>query len=167
MILALDQGTTSSRALLVDRDGRVAAVAQQAIGQTYPKPGWVEQDPLAIWQAQLDTARQALAKSSRGASGVAAIGITNQRETTIVWERATGAPSARPSSGRTGAPPTPAGPREAGHEPLVAQRTGLVLDPYFSATKLRWILDHVPDGARAAPPASSPAARSTPGWSGT
>ncbi len=89
VILALDQGTTSSRALLVDRVGRVVAVAQQTIGQTYPEPGWVEQDPLAIWRAQLDTAREVLARGSRGAADVAAIGITNQRETTVVWERAT------------------------------------------------------------------------------
>jgi len=147
VILALDQGTTSSRALLVDRDGRVAAVAQQTIGQTYPEPGWVEQDPLAIWQAQLDTAREALAQSSRGVSNVAAIGITNQRETTVVWERASGVPVAPAIvwQDRRTADACRA-LREAGHEPFVTQRTGLVLDPYFSATKLRWILEHVPDG---------------------
>ena len=147
VILALDQGTTSSRALLVDRAGRVAAVAQQTIGQTYPEPGWVEQDPLAIWRAQLDTAREVLAKGSRGAADVAAIGITNQRETTVVWERATAVPVAPAivwQDRRTAAACDAL--RAAGHEPLVARRTGLVLDPYFSATKLRWILEHVPGG---------------------
>ena len=147
VVLALDQGTTSSRTLLVDRTGRIAAVSQQAIGQTYPEPGWVEQDALAMWQAQLATARQVLADGTRGVADVAAIGISNQRETTIVWERATGAPVApaivwqdRRTAGACAAL------RAAGHEPLVTQRTGLVLDPYFSATKLRWILEHVPDG---------------------
>jgi glycerol kinase len=151
VILALDQGTTSSRALLLDRDGRVVTVAQQAIAQTYPGPGWVEQDPLAIWQAQLDTAREALARGSGSAADVAAIGITNQRETTIVWERATGLPVAPAivwQDRRTA--DVCAALRAAGHEPFVMRRTGLVLDPYFSATKLRWILEHVPDGPRRA-----------------
>ncbi|MGD0997847.1 MAG: FGGY family carbohydrate kinase, partial [Thermoleophilia bacterium] len=147
VILALDQGTTSSRALLVDRAGRVVAVAQQAIGQTYPEPGWVEQDPLAIWRAQLDTAREVLAKGSRGAAEVAAIGISNQRETTIVWDRSTGVPVAPAivwQDRRTAAACRAL--HDAGREPFVAERTGLVLDPYFSATKLRWILEHVPGG---------------------
>ncbi len=147
LILALDQGTTSSRALLVDGGGRVVAVAQQAIAQSYPEPGWVEQDPLAMWRAQLDTAREVLAHGAHGAADVAAIGISNQRETTIVWERATGAPLAPAivwQDRRTAAACRAL--RDAGHEPFVARRTGLVLDPYFSATKLRWILEHVPDG---------------------
>ncbi|MGZ4200266.1 MAG: FGGY family carbohydrate kinase, partial [Thermoleophilia bacterium] len=147
LILALDQGTTSSRALLVDGGGRVVAVAQQEIAQSYPEPGLVEQDPLAMWRAQLDTAREVLARGSHRASNVAAIGIANQRETTIVWERATGAPLAPAivwQDRRTAA--TCRALRDAGHEPRVARRTGLVLDPYFSATKLRWILEHVPDG---------------------
>jgi len=147
VILALDQGTTSSRTLVVDRAGRIVAVVQQPIGQTYPEPGWVEQDAFAMWRAQLATARGALAGDSFSVREVAAIGISNQRETTIVWERATGAPVAPAivwQDRRTA--PACAALREAGHEPFVAQRTGLVLDPYFSATKLRWILEHVPDG---------------------
>ena len=93
MILALDQGTTSSRTLLVDHDGRIVAGAQQAVGQTYPAPGWVEQDPLALWRAQLDTAREVLAGRPGAAATVAAVGLANQRETAVVWERATGTPA--------------------------------------------------------------------------
>ena len=151
MILALDQGTTSSRALLVDHDARVVGSAQRAIGQAYPEPGWVEQDPLVIWQTQLDCAREVLAGRPRGAAAVAAIGLANQRETAVVWERATGAPVAPAivwQDRRTAA--VCRALADAGHEPLVRRRTGLVLDPYFTATKLRWILDHVPDGLRRA-----------------
>jgi glycerol kinase len=147
VILALDQGTTSSRAVLVDRDGRIVAVAQRRIGQTYPQPGWVEQDPLEIWAAQREMAVEALERSSRSASDVAAIGITNQRETTIVWDKATGVPvgPAIVWQDRRTADDC-RGLREAGLEPLVRERTGLVVDPYFSATKIRWILGHLDDG---------------------
>ena len=151
MILALDQGTTSSRTLLVDHDGRIVASAQQAVGQTYPAPGWVEQDPLALWRAQLDTARAVLAARPAAAAAVAAVGLANQRETAVVWERATGAPVAPAivwQDRRTAA--TCRALADAGHEALVRRKTGLVLDPYFTATKLRWILEHIPDGPRRA-----------------
>jgi len=151
VILALDQGTTSSRTLLVDHDGRIVASAQQAVGQTYPAPGWVEQDPLALWRAQLDTARAVLAARPAAAAAVAAVGLANQRETAVVWERATGAPVAPAivwQDRRTAA--TCRALADAGHEALVRRKTGLVLDPYFTATKLRWILEHIPDGPRRA-----------------
>ncbi len=147
-VLALDQGTTSSRALLFDHAGRVHGLAQRETLQRYPQPGWVEQDPEEIWQTQLAVAREALARAGAAAADIAAIGITNQRETTIVWERDTGRPvypaivwQDRRTAGICDAL------RQQGVEPLFTHRTGLLLDPYFSATKLRWILDNVP-GAR-------------------
>ena len=147
-VLALDQGTTSSRALLFDEGGRVVGQAQQEIGQHFPQPGWVEHDPAEIWETQRKTARAALAQTGVAATEVAALGITNQRETTVVWDRATGEPIHRAvvwQDRRT----ADACARLAadGHAEAVRQRTGLVLDPYFSGTKLAWILDHV-DGAR-------------------
>jgi glycerol kinase len=148
-ILALDQGTTSSRAILFDRAGRPVSVAQQELRQYYPQPGWVEHDPVEIWSSQLQCARQALQMAQAHPQDVAAIGITNQRETTIIWERAGGRPIApaivwqdRRTSGLC------ARLREQGHEADVTARTGLVLDPYFSATKIGWLLDNVA-GARA------------------
>jgi glycerol kinase len=148
-VLALDQGTTSSRALLFDHQGQVRAVAQREITQHYPKPGWVEQEPDEIWHTQLDVARQALREADVTASEVAAIGITNQRETTIVWDRASGRPLYRAivwQDRRTAELCDQL--KGEGFEALFVGRTGLVLDAYFSGTKLRWILDHVP-GARA------------------
>jgi glycerol kinase len=148
-VLALDQGTTSSRALLFDRDGHVCSVAQQEITQHYPKPGWVEQEPDEIWQTQIDVARQALRQADVAASEVAAIGITNQRETTIVWERATGRPVHRAIVWQDRRTAEICDQLKAeGMEALFTGRTGLVLDAYFSGTKVRWILDRVP-GARA------------------
>ncbi|XZE22405.1 glycerol kinase GlpK [Pirellulaceae bacterium SH449] len=147
-VLALDQGTTSSRAILFDREGKILAVAQQEFRQYFPQSGWVEHDPSEIWQSQLDVARQALQSGQVAANDVAAIGITNQRETVVVWNRQTGQPITRAivwQDRRTAAFCDSL--KAAGHEPLFSQRTGLVIDPYFSATKLRWILDHV-DGAR-------------------
>ncbi len=147
-ILALDQGTTSSRALLFDESGRTIGLAQRETRQFYPQPGWVEQDPEEIFQSQLHVAREALARAGVGAQSVAAIGITNQRETTLVWERATGQPiypaivwQDRRTAGLCDEL------RAQGLEPLFSARSGLVLDPYFSGTKIRWILDNVP-GAR-------------------
>jgi glycerol kinase len=148
-VLALDQGTTSSRALVFDADGRVRGLAQRELTQHYPQPGWVEHDPEEIWRTQLDCAREALARAGIGARDLAGIGITNQRETTLVWERATGRPIANAivwQDRRTAA--ACAALKAAGREPEVRARTGLVLDPYFSATKLAWLLDRVP-GARA------------------
>ncbi len=149
-ILAIDQGTTSSRAIVFDLDYRPVAIAQQEFEQHYPQPGWVEHEPEDIWQTTLATCRQALAKAGLGAAQVAAIGLTNQRETTIIWDRATGKPLHRAivwQDRRTAE--RCAAMRSGGHEPLVSERTGLLLDPYFSGTKAAWILDNV-DGARAA-----------------
>jgi glycerol kinase len=147
-ILALDQGTTSSRALLFDRAGAVRAVAQREFRQIFPHSGWVEHDPMEIWATQAGVMHEVLAKARVGARDVAAIGITNQRETTVLWERATGRPVANAIvwQDRRTAPLCDA-LRDAGHAGLFAARTGLVLDAYFSGTKLRWLLDHVP-GAR-------------------
>ena len=149
-VLALDQGTTSSRALLFDHAGAAcAAVAQHEITQLYPQPGWVEQDPDEIWRSQIDVAREALRQAGVAASEVAAIGITNQRETTIVWERASGRPVYRAIVWQDRRTAEICDQLKAeGFEALFTGRTGLVLDAYFSGTKLRWILDHVP-GARA------------------
>jgi glycerol kinase len=148
-ILALDQGTTSSRALLFDRAGHVCAVAQQEVTQHYPKAGWVEQEPDEIWQTQIDVAREALRRADVAAGEVAAIGITNQRETTIVWDRATGRPVHRAIVWQDRRTAEICDQLKAeGMEALFTGRTGLVLDAYFSGTKVRWILDRVP-GARA------------------
>jgi glycerol kinase len=147
-LLALDQGTTSSRALVFDADGRVAALAQREFRQIFPQPGWVEHDPEEIWESQLAVAREALAALPPEAS-VVALGLTNQRETTLVWERATGRPvfPAIVWQDRRTADHC-ARLKAQGVEPRVRAKTGLVLDPYFSGTKLAWILDRVP-GARA------------------
>src|SRR5512132_275438 len=147
-VLALDQGTTSSRAIVFDRAGAVMASVQQEFRQIYPRPGWVEHDPEEIWRTQRDVAAEALRRAGIGVSDVAALGIANQRETTVLWERSTGTPVApaivwqdRRTASRCDAL------RQAGHEALFARKTGLVLDAYFSGTKLEWLLDNVP-GAR-------------------
>ena len=147
-ILAIDQGTTSSRAMLFDGEVRVAAIVQEEFAQHFPNSGWVEHDPEDIWRTVVATARGALEKAAANAKDVVAIGITNQRETTVVWERATGKPihNAIVWQDRRTAQ-TCQELVAAGHEALVTQRTGLRIDPYFSATKIAWILDHVP-GAR-------------------
>ena len=147
-ILALDQGTSSSRSIVFKPDGSVLTVAQQEFRQIYPHPGWVEHDPQEIWTSQLATARQALQQAGISAAQVASLGITNQRETTVVWRRDTGQAiynaivwqdrRAEPECLRL---------REAGAAPLVQQKTGLLIDAYFSATKLQWILNNVA-GAR-------------------
>ncbi len=147
-LLAIDQGTTSSRALVFDLDARLVASAQKEFAQIYPEPGWVEHDPEVIWATVLSTAREALSAAEAEGYAVRAIGVTNQRETTIVWDRATGRPihNAIVWQDRRTADLC-ARLKADGHEALVAERAGLVLDPYFSATKLAWILDHVA-GAR-------------------
>ncbi len=144
-VLALDQGTTSSRALLFDRAGNVAAVKQHEFAQHYPKPGWVEHDPREIWETQLRAARQVLAEAGASARDVAAIGITNQRETAVVWDRATGEPI-YPAIVWQSRQTTPICDdlRAKGLGEHVRSRTGLVIDAYFSATKIRFILDAVP-----------------------
>jgi len=147
-LLALDQGTSSSRSIVFDSRGGIVAVAQRELPQVYPQPGWVEHDPMEIWRGQLATAQEALAKAGIAARDVAALGITNQRETAVVWHRRTGQPihHAIVWQDRRGEPMC-ARLREQGHEALLRGRTGLVIDSYFSATKVRWLLDHVP-GAR-------------------
>ncbi|CAH0499220.1 MULTISPECIES: glycerol kinase GlpK [Sphingomonadaceae] len=147
-ILAIDQGTTSTRAIVFDADAQPVATAQTEFAQHYPHPGWVEHDPEDIWRDALATARDAIAQSGVGAAGIAGIGITNQRETVVVWDRATGETihNAIVWQDRRTADLCSRLKRE-GHEPAVRAKTGLLLDPYFSATKLAWILDHV-DGAR-------------------
>jgi glycerol kinase len=148
-LLALDQGTSSSRSIVFDASGQALSMAQQELPQIYPQPGWVEHDPMVIWQTQLATARDALAKAGLTALQVRAIGITNQRETTVVWNRRTGVPihHALVWQDRR-AEPTCADLRGRGLAAMVQAKTGLVIDAYFSGTKLRWLLDHVP-GARA------------------
>ncbi len=148
-IVALDQGTTSSRTIVFDLGGTVRAQAQQELRQYYPRPGWVEHDPAEIWSSQLATARQALAQLNPKAAEIAALAIANQRETTLLWERATGRPLSRAivwQDRRTAG--LCAQLRAQGAEAQIRAKTGLVLDPYFSATKLCWLLDNI-DGARA------------------
>ena len=150
-LLALDQGTTSSRAIVFDASGAVRGLAQRETKQIYPKPGWVEQDPAEIWLSQLDCAREVLANSGLVGADIAAMGITNQRETTIVWNRRSGAPVCNAivwQDRRTA--DTCDRLKSEGLEALFTGRTGLVLDAYFSGTKLRWVLDNVPDARREA-----------------
>jgi glycerol kinase len=149
-LVAIDQGTTSTRTIVFDEKLAPVAVDQRELRQIYPAPGWVEHDPEEIWQSVVATVRGAMAKAGIGAKDVAAIGITNQRETTIVWDRATGEPihNAIVWQDRRTAEAC-AALRAAGHEADVTDKTGLLLDPYFSATKLSWLLDNV-NGARQA-----------------
>lgn len=147
-VLALDQGTTSSRAILFDGAGAVRGIAQRELTQYYPKPGWVEHDAMEIWETQLDVARRALASAGLTAADIAAIGITNQRETTVVWDRKTGVPIHRAivwQCRRTAGICDDL--KRDGWAERVARRTGLVIDAYFSGTKLAWLLANVP-GAR-------------------
>jgi glycerol kinase len=141
-LLAIDQGTTSTRSIIFDAGLRPVATAQQEFAQHYPAPGWVEHDPDDLWRTALETARAAMAKAGVSAGQIAGIGITNQRETTVVWDRATGKPvhKAIVWQDRRTAPLCDA-LREAGHGPMITAKTGLLLDPYFSATKVKWILD--------------------------
>ena len=148
-ILSLDQGTTSSRAIVFDRAGRVKAVAQKEFPQIFPKPGWVEHDAEAIWKTQLATAKAALKKAKLTAANIAAIGITNQRETTLLWDRQTGKPIANAivwQDRRTAKECDRL--RATGHAAAIRRKTGLIIDAYFSATKIAWLLKNV-KGARA------------------
>jgi glycerol kinase len=150
-ILALDQGTTSSRAILFDHEGAILSVAQREFTQIFPQPGWVEHDPEQIWTSQIGVAIEALSRIDIRARDVAAIGITNQRETTIVWDRETGKPIYNAivwQDRRTAAFCDQL--KASGHEPMIQQRTGLLIDSYFSASKIRWILDNVTDARRLA-----------------
>ncbi|MGH8799456.1 MAG: FGGY family carbohydrate kinase, partial [Casimicrobiaceae bacterium] len=147
-VLALDQGTTSSRAIVFDHAGAIRGAAQKEFRQIFPQPGWVEHDPSEIWATQSAVVAEALAAAGIGGGDITAIGITNQRETTLLWDRASGKPLAnaivwqdRRTAGQCDAL------RAAGHEPTFARKTGLLLDAYFSGTKLKWLLDNVA-GAR-------------------
>ncbi|MDD5332650.1 MAG: glycerol kinase GlpK [Rhodoferax sp.] len=147
-LLALDQGTSSSRSIVFNAKGHVVAQAQQELAQIYPQPGWVEHDPQEIWRTQLATARQALAKAGIQARDVRALGITNQRETTLVWNRHTGLPIHHAIVWQDRrAEPTCVALRQRGLADMIQAKTGLRVDAYFSGTKLKWLLDHVP-GAR-------------------
>ena len=148
-ILALDQGTTSSRAIVFGAELAIKGLAQREFAQFYPASGWVEHDPEDIWRTTVETARQAIAGAGPAARDIAAVGITNQRETCLVWDRRTGKPIHRAlvwQDRRTADMCRTL--KDAGHEPMVTAKTGLLLDPYFSATKIAWLLDHV-EGARA------------------
>ncbi|MDG1168244.1 MAG: glycerol kinase GlpK [Sulfitobacter sp.] len=147
-ILAIDQGTTSSRALVFDKDIQVKATAQQEFAQHFPHSGWVEHDPADLWSTTVQTCRDAIAKAGLQASDISAIGITNQRETTLVWDAQTGTPihNAIVWQDRRTADYCRS-LRDAGHDQMITAKTGLLADPYFSGTKLKWILDNV-DGAR-------------------
>lgn len=145
-VLALDQGTTSSRAIIFDSGAQIVGLAQQEYRQHYPRPGWVEHDAREIWNTQRQVLDQVLQESDLQPSDLAALGITNQRETTILWDRATGKPLHRAivwQDRRTADFCRQL--RKQGHETLFTERTGLRLDPYFSGTKLRWLLDHIPN----------------------
>ncbi|MDD3537140.1 MAG: glycerol kinase GlpK [Eubacteriales bacterium] len=146
-VMSLDQGTTSSRCILFDRSGKQVSMAQKEFAQSYPKPGWVEHDAMEIWSSQIGVAQEAIHKIKAEAEDIAAIGITNQRETTLVWDRNTGLPvypaivwQCRRTAGFCDEMTT------RGVSGLIREKTGLPLDAYFSATKIRWILDHVPGG---------------------
>lgn len=150
-LLALDQGTTSSRAIVFDDRGRVIATAQREFRQHYPQPGWVEHDAIELATLQFELVGEAIRSAGLKAADIAALGITNQRETMVVWDRATGEPIYPAivwQDRRTAADCERL--RAAGHEPMIREKTGLLLDPYFSATKLAWVLDHVPHARESA-----------------
>ena len=167
-ILALDQGTTSSRAIVFGSDLRVLGAAQREFAQHFPASGWVEHDPEEIWRTTVETARQALAEAGVAAGEIAGIGITNQRETTLIWDRRTGQPihSAIVWQDRRTAEHCAPLQRGRAHEPAITRKTGLLLDPYFSGTKIAWLLDTWRARARGPRPASSPSAPSTASCSG-
>lgn len=149
-IMAIDQGTTSCRAILFDADRQIVGIAQKEFGQIYPQPGWVEHDAENIWSTQLGVIKEVLLKNNIKASQIKAIGITNQRETTVIWERATGRPIHHAIVWQDRRTATFCDQlKKDGHEPYIRENTGLVVDAYFSGTKVKWILDQVP-GARAA-----------------
>lgn len=144
-VMALDQGTTSSRCILFDRMGKICSMAQKEFNQYYPKAGWVEHDPMEIWSSQVSVAAEAMSKIGADASDVAAIGITNQRETTIVWDKVTGEPVCRAIVWQCRRTADKIDKIEQdGYTQIIRERTGLVPDAYFSATKIQWILENVP-----------------------
>lgn len=146
-ILALDQGTTSSRAIVFDRKGNIKAVAQKEFEQIYPQPGWVEHNPQEIWSSQLSVSAEAIVKAGIGAKDIHAIGITNQRETTVVWDKETGLPVHNAIVWQDRRTSDYCDSIRKSHGEIIRNKTGLIIDSYFSATKVRWILENV-DGAR-------------------
>src|SRR5881628_2912488 len=150
-VLALDQGTTSSRAIVFDHDGAIRGLAQKEFSQLFPQPGWVEHDPREIWETQLEVARSVMARSGVRANELAGIGIANQRETTVIWDRRTGEPihNAIVWQDRRTADFCDELKR-AGHAEIIQRRTGLVIDPYFSGSKVRWLLDNIPSARQRA-----------------
>ncbi len=163
-LMALDQGTTSSRAIIFADSGDIVAVAQREFGQHFPQPGWVEHDAEEIWTSQRDVACEALASAKLKTADIAAIGITNQRETIVIWDRATGNPIHRAIVWQDRRTSNACDQfRADGREPMVHRKTGLLLDPYFSATKIAWILDHV-SGARTAAEAGKLACGTVDSW---
>src|SRR6266404_8078132 len=148
-ILALDQGTTSSRSIIFDGESNIAAVGQREFSQLYPLAGWVEHDPHEIWNTQIETAIEALQKSRLAAADIAAVGITNQRETTVIWNRETGIPVCNAIVWQDRRTAAFCNAIRESHADLIRGKTGLEVDAYFSASKIRWILDNV-DGAREA-----------------
>jgi len=166
-VLALDQGTTSSRAILFDEEGNAVQVSQREFRQIYPQPGWVEHDPKEILATQCEVAREAVGRAGIRLKDLTAVGIANQRETTIVWDRQTGEPlyNAIVWQDRRTAPFCER-LREAGAESVVRERTGLVIDPYFSGTKIAWLLDHIRAREHVPSAASSLSAPSIAGSSG-
>ena len=146
-ILSIDQGTTSSRAILFNREGSIIAVSQKEFEQIYPKPGWVEHDPLEIWSSQVSVVTEAIAKAGLNSIDIHAIGITNQRETTIVWDKETGLPLYNAIVWQDRRTSDYCDSIRKEHRDMIRQKTGLIIDSYFSATKVRWILENVP-GAR-------------------
>jgi glycerol kinase len=148
-LLALDQSTVSARALVIDHSGNAISVAQKEITQIYPRPGWVEHDPNEIWSAQIGVAADAISRANIGPKDIAAVGVTNQRETTVIWDRKTSQPIANAIVWQDRRTSQMCETMKAdGLESFVRCKTGLVIDAYFSGTKVRWLLDHVP-GARA------------------
>ncbi|MFX5734908.1 FGGY family carbohydrate kinase, partial [Acinetobacter baumannii] len=142
-IVAFDQGTTSSRAIVLDHDANVVSIAQREFTQIYPQPGWVEHDPMEIWATQSAVWVEALAQAGIKSEQVAAIGITNQRETTIVWDKKTGKPIYNAIVWQSRQTTEICNQlHKAGWQEYIRKTTGLVIDPYFSATKIKWILDH-------------------------
>ena len=166
-ILAIDEGTTGTTSLLINNEGQVVAKAYQEVHPLYPQPGWVEEDAEELFQKAIAGAHEAIQKAGIDISQVKGIGITNQRETTVVWDRRTGKPVSNAivwQCRRTAAMCEEL--KQKGYEKIVQEKTGLVIDAYFSATKLRWILDHIPDGQKRAEQGDLLFGTVDLGWSG-
>lgn len=166
-ILAIDEGTTSTRAIIFDRQGQKLGEAQSEFTQYFPEPGWVEHDAIEIWEAVLSTIADALISSNISPAEIASIGITNQRETTVIWDKITGEPIHRAIVWQSRQTSELADQLISnGYANFFHQKTGLIIDAYFSATKIRWLLDHVPRAKSEQRLANSSLERLTPGCSG-